>query len=129
MSGRMSDPQQLDAAPGCISAVLIAAYSSCRRHQKDLRCWNARRWLPGREERGEADGCRDLPGARPPNRSAHAFWWSSTLPLWHDDAVGGRPPHHWKTSTFVAGLRVAGLTAPLVIDGAMNGVTFLAYVE
>lgn len=42
------------------------------------------------------------------------------------DAV---PHGHWKTSTFVAGLRCDGLTAPLVIDGAMNGETFLAYVE
>jgi transposase len=39
-------------------------------------------------------------------------------------------PHgHWKTSTFVAGLRASGLTAPLVIDGAMNGDVFRAYVE
>src|ERR1700752_4006071 len=39
-------------------------------------------------------------------------------------------PHgHWKTSTFVAGLRASGLTAPLVVDGAMNGEIFLAYIE
>ncbi len=39
-------------------------------------------------------------------------------------------PHgHWKTSTFVAALRTRGLTAPLVVDGAMNGDVFLAYVE
>lgn len=39
-------------------------------------------------------------------------------------------PHgHWKTSTFVAGLRSNGLTAPLVVDGAMNGDIFRAYVE
>jgi transposase len=39
-------------------------------------------------------------------------------------------PHgHWKTSTFVAGLRTSGITAPLVVDGAMNGEVFLAYVE
>jgi transposase len=39
-------------------------------------------------------------------------------------------PHGpWKTSTFVAGLRTSGLTAPLVIDGAMNGDIFRAYVE
>jgi len=39
-------------------------------------------------------------------------------------------PHgHWKTSTFVAGLRTRGLTAPLIYDGAMNGEVFLAYVE
>lgn len=42
----------------------------------------------------------------------------------------GRVPHgHWKTLTFVAGLRDNGMTAPCVIDGSMNGPTFLAYVE
>lgn len=43
--------------------------------------------------------------------------------------VAAVPHGHWKTSTFVAGLRFSGLTAPLVIDGAMNGTIFHAYVE
>ena len=39
-------------------------------------------------------------------------------------------PHgHWKTTTFTAGLRLEGLTAPMVLDGPMTGVAFLAYVE
>lgn len=39
-------------------------------------------------------------------------------------------PHgHWKTSTFVAALRSDGITAPFVIDCAMNGVIFRTYVE
>jgi hypothetical protein len=39
-------------------------------------------------------------------------------------------PHgHWKTSTFVAGLRDDGLVAPAVFEGAINGELFLAYVE
>ena len=39
-------------------------------------------------------------------------------------------PHgHWKTTTFVGALRCDGLTAPLAIDGAINGDLFLAYVE
>jgi transposase len=39
-------------------------------------------------------------------------------------------PHgHWKTTTFAAGLRLDGLTAPLVLDGPMTGSSFLAYVE
>jgi len=39
-------------------------------------------------------------------------------------------PHgHWKTTTFLAALRHTGLTAPLVVDGAINGELFLAYVE
>lgn len=39
------------------------------------------------------------------------------------------PWGHWKTTTFVAGLRTTGFTAPMVLDGAMNGVAFKAYVE
>jgi transposase len=39
-------------------------------------------------------------------------------------------PHgHWKTTTFVAALRVDGLTAPVVVDGAIDGPLFLAYVR
>lgn len=39
-------------------------------------------------------------------------------------------PHgHWRTTTFVAGLRLGGLDAPMLIDGAMNGDAFLAYVR
>ena len=39
-------------------------------------------------------------------------------------------PHgHWKTTTFTAGLRRSGMSAPMVLDGAMNGPAFLAYVE
>jgi len=46
------------------------------------------------------------------------------------ERLRAKVPHgHWKTMTFVAGLRVDGLTAPYVIDGAMDGATFLAYVE
>ena len=39
-------------------------------------------------------------------------------------------PHgHWKTTTFVGALRLEGMTAPMVLDGAMHGTAFLAYVE
>jgi transposase len=43
--------------------------------------------------------------------------------------IAAVPHGHWRTSTFVAGLRMSGLSAPLVLDGAMNGEAFLAYVE
>ncbi|MEZ6147781.1 MAG: hypothetical protein R3B91_20600 [Planctomycetaceae bacterium] len=39
------------------------------------------------------------------------------------------PHRHWKTTTFVGALRTSGVTAPTVIDGAMNGDLFLAYVQ
>jgi hypothetical protein len=41
----------------------------------------------------------------------------------------GIPQGHWKTTTFVAGLRLTGMTAPMVLDGPMNGTAFLAYVQ
>jgi transposase len=38
-------------------------------------------------------------------------------------------PHgHWKTTTLTAGLRAGGLTAPMLLDGPMNGAAFRAYV-
>lgn len=43
--------------------------------------------------------------------------------------VGSVPYGHWKTSTFVAGLRHDRMVAPLMLDGAINGDAFLAYVE
>jgi len=39
-------------------------------------------------------------------------------------------PHgHWKTTTFTGGLRLSGMTAPMVLDGPMNSDAFHAYVE
>ena len=43
----------------------------------------------------------------------------------HDHAPCGR----WQTSTFLAALRVTGLTAPGVFDGAIDGESFRAYIE
>jgi transposase len=39
-------------------------------------------------------------------------------------------PHgHWQTTTFVGALRAAGMTAPMVLDGAMDGAAFELYVR
>lgn len=43
--------------------------------------------------------------------------------------IGRAPFGHWKTSTFLAGLRHDRIVAPLVLDGAINGQSFRAYVE
>lgn len=43
--------------------------------------------------------------------------------------IGRVPFAAWKTLTFVAALRCEGMTAPMLIKGAMNGEAFLAYVE
>jgi transposase len=42
------------------------------------------------------------------------------------DAV---PHGRWRTTTVVAALRAGGVTAPLVLEGATNGRSFLAYVR
>jgi transposase len=48
--------------------------------------------------------------------------------------TGGRvtdavPHGHWKTTTFVVALRLEGLFAPLVVDGALTGELFVKYVR
>jgi len=43
--------------------------------------------------------------------------------------IGHAPHGHWKTITFVAGLRNNGMVAPFVVDGPMDGPTFVSYVE
>ena len=51
-------------------------------------------------------------------------WRSRGKPL-----VAKVPHGHWKTLTFLAALRHDAITAPLVLDGPINGEAFLAYVE
>jgi transposase len=51
---------------------------------------------------------------------------------WHDrgEALIDKVPHgHWKTLTFIAGLRHYGIVAPCVLDGPINGESFTALVE
>ena len=43
--------------------------------------------------------------------------------------VAAVPHGHWRTTTFIAGLRQSGVIAPLVLDGPMTGAAFRAYVE
>ena len=42
--------------------------------------------------------------------------------------VAAIPHGHWKTTTFVGALRVTGMTAPMVLDGPMDGLAFEAYL-
>ena len=43
--------------------------------------------------------------------------------------VAAVPHGHWKSSTFIAGLRDHALIATAVFEGAINGELFLTYVE
>ena len=40
----------------------------------------------------------------------------------------GVPHGHWKTTTFVAGLRLTGIAAPFVLDGPINPSAFETYI-
>ena len=43
--------------------------------------------------------------------------------------IGRVPQGHWKTITFVAGLRHDQMVAPFVVDGPMTKACFLAYLD
>ena len=43
--------------------------------------------------------------------------------------VAAVPHGRWRVTTFVGALRTGGFTAPAVVDGAMDGAAFLAYVR
>jgi transposase len=43
--------------------------------------------------------------------------------------VAAVPQGHWKSTTFIAGLKQSGIVAPLVLDGPITGPAFRAYVE
>jgi transposase len=62
-------------------------------------------------------------------------WASTNMARRHGRAPKGErlragiPQGHWKTTTFVAGLRLTGLMATMVLDGPINRDAFQAYVE
>jgi transposase len=43
--------------------------------------------------------------------------------------VASVPHGHWKTITFIGLLGAQGIEAPLVVDGAVNGDLFVAYIQ
>ena len=43
--------------------------------------------------------------------------------------IGKIPLARWHTTTFLAALRFDGMTAPMVLDGPIDGEWFMAYVE
>ena len=62
-------------------------------------------------------------------------WASTNMARTHGRAPRGErlrapiPHGHWKTTTFVAGLRSSGIVAPMVLDGPIDGHSFQAYVD
>jgi len=43
--------------------------------------------------------------------------------------IANAPFGHWRTQTFIASLRCGALTAPWVLDGAMDRTAFDIYIE
>jgi transposase len=58
-------------------------------------------------------------------KMARLYGWAPLGERCHDSVPFG----HWKTMTFIAGLRLSGMTAPWVLDGAMDGDAFRIYVR
>ena len=62
-------------------------------------------------------------------------WFTTNMTRRYGRSQRGRrlvakvPYGHWKTTTFIGALRHDSLTAPTVLDGAVNGAMFLAYVH
>jgi transposase len=62
-------------------------------------------------------------------------WASTNMARTHGRAPRGErlraaiPHGHWRTTTFVAGLRNTGMVAPMVLDGPINGELFQTYVD
>ena len=62
-------------------------------------------------------------------------WAKTNMTRTHGWGNRGHPlvakvPHgHWKTLTFIAGLKHDGIVAPCVIDGPINGESFTAWIE
>ncbi|WP_186400664.1 MULTISPECIES: IS630 family transposase [Hyphomicrobiales] len=111
-------------------------------------------WLRGRGWTGEKKSAHALEQDRPDILKRRLAWFDGQLDLdpaklvFIDETglstkmarLRGRAPRgercragvphgHWKTTTFTGALRLTGMTAPFVYDGAMNGNVFLAYVE
>ena len=58
-------------------------------------------------------------------KMARLYGWAPKGERCCDSAPFG----HWKTMTFIAGLRLSGLTAPWLLDGPMDGDAFRVYVR
>jgi transposase len=93
------------------------------------------------QERADVAEARRLWKARQPSLDPKRLvfidetWARTNMARTRGRAVRGKrlvaavPHGHWKTTTFVAALRYDAITAPLVLDGPINGDCFMAYVE
>jgi transposase len=87
----------------------------------------ARRWAQWKKYQGRLDPARLV--------FIDETWAKTNLTRTHGRSPRGQrlvakvPRGRWRTLTFLAALRHDGIEAPCVIDGPINGESFLAYVE
>jgi len=80
-----------------------------------------------RAEQGQLDSCRLI--------FIDETWAATNMARLYGRAPKGQrlrasiPHGHYKSTTFVAGLRLRGMMAPMVLDGPINGSAFQAYVD
>jgi len=85
--------------------------------------------------RQRARPARRRPAARPMETASGPAWAKTNMTRRHGRSRRGtrliaKVPHRrWRTLTFLAALRSDRIEAPCVIDGPINGLSFLAYVE
>src|SRR5277367_6119762 len=83
------------------------------------------------DDRSEATGLH----RRDPRLRGGRLWAKTNMTRTHGRCLRGQrlvakaPFGRWRTLTFLAALRHDRLEAPCVIDGPINGRSFLAYVE
>lgn len=79
------------------------------------------------------DGEADRKGARwtafPPSGASSRMARLHGRPPVGEPCRDAVPFGHWKTMTFITGLRLSGLTAPRVLDGPMDGDAFRVHVR
>lgn len=92
------------------------------------------------QERADVAAARDAWHEKQPELTAERLvfvdetWASTNMTRHYGRAPRGKrliaavPHGHWKTTTFIGALRHDGLTAPVVVDTAVNGDTFRTYV-
>ena len=120
--GRLADDDLVDAAPPWLEAQKKTLRAAEQDRPDVIR--RRRRWrIWQRHMRSAAFVFLDETGATTALISRYGWGPRS------ERLVDKAPQGHWRTTTFVAGLRDTGIVAPLVLDGPMTGEVFRAYVE
>jgi hypothetical protein len=138
---------RIRSRPGITLAQAVGRAWCRAQHRRDLEC-GRRLGLSIKKALGAAEqGRPDVAGRPALCRAAQPFLDPESLVFLDETGVNTKmarlygwapagercrdkaPFGHWKTMTFVAGLRLSGMIAPWVLDRAMDGDAFRMYVQ